>query len=73
MTELDSGLGPALPLLVYVLSTFPSCLDRQVQEAVNITQDHSNELLNSKSEYHQPSLTRVTTTKEVAVRQRGSV
>ena len=57
-----------------VVSTFSSCLDKQVQEAVNITKDQSDELLNSKAEYHQPSLTRITTTREVnAVRNRGSL
>ena len=51
--------------------TFRSCLDRQVQEGVRITLDESDELLNSKSEYHQPGVTRVVTTREVAERNTG--
>ena len=51
--------------------TFRSCLDRQVQEGVRITLDESDELLNSKSEYHQPGVTRVITTREVAERTGG--
>ena len=56
-----------------VISTYRSCLDRQVQEGVRITDDKSDELLNSKNEYHQPSVTRVTTTREVnTMRSQGS-
>ena len=56
-----------------VISTHRSCLDRQVHEGVRITEDNSDELLNSKNEYHQPSVTHVTTTREVnSVRQRES-
>ena len=56
-----------------VNSTFKSCLDRQVREGVNIASDKSDELMNSKTEYHQPSITRVTTTREVDVmRSQGS-
>ena len=51
--------------------TFRSCLDRQVQEGVRITTDESDELLNSKSEYHQPGVTRVITTREVTERTGG--
>ena len=51
--------------------TCRSCLDRQVQEGVRITLDESDELLNSKSEYHQPGVTRVVTTREVAERGVG--
>ena len=54
-----------------VEGTFRSCLDRQVQEGVRITLDESDELLNSKSEYHQPGVTRVVTTREVAERPGG--
>ena len=50
-----------------VNSTFKSCLDRQVREGVNIASDKSDELMNSKTEYHQPSITGVTTTREVDV------
>ena len=54
-----------------VEGTFRSCLDRQVQEGVRITLDESDELLNSKSEYHQPGVMRVVTTREVAERPGG--
>ena len=54
-----------------VEGTFRACLDRQVQEGVRITLDESDELLNSKSEYHQPGVTRVVTTREAAERTRG--
>ena len=55
-----------------VYSTYRSCLYRQGQEGVNIAEDNSDELLNSKTEFHQPSVTRVTTTREVAsVRSHG--
>ena len=54
-----------------VEGTFRSCLDRQVQEGVRITLDDSDETLNSKSEYHQPGVTRVVTTREVAERNTG--
>ena len=54
-----------------VEGTFRSCLDRQVQEGVRITLDDSDETLNSKSEYHQPGVTRVVTTREVAERTTG--
>ena len=54
-----------------VEGTFKSCLDRQVQEGVRITYDESDELLNSKSEFHQPGVTRVVTTREVAERAGG--
>ena len=54
-----------------VEGTFRSCLDRQGQEGVRITLDESDELLNSKSEYHQPGVTRVVTTREVPERPGG--
>ena len=46
-------------------------MDRQVQEGVRITFDNSDEIMNSKSEYHQPGVTRVVTTREVAERNTG--
>ena len=47
-----------------VEGTFRSCLDRQVQEGVRITLDNSDEIMNSKSEHHQPGVMRVVTTRE---------
>ena len=80
--EVASTAGPArsvrrrepLPSTLENLAgadTIRSCLDRQVQEGVRITLDGSDELLNSKSEYHQPGVTRVVTTREVAERTWG--
>ena len=56
-----------------VKSTFKSCLNRQVMEGVNIAGDDSDELMNSKAEFHQPGVTRVVTTREVNnVRRHGT-
>ena len=44
---------------------FRKCLERQVTEGISISNSTANILLNSKSEYHQPAVTRVTTTREV--------
>ena len=49
---------------------FKKCLDRQVNEGIAITHTQADILMNSKSEYHQPSVTRVVTTREV--RSNGS-
>ena len=49
---------------------FKKCLERQVTEGINITNSTADILLNSKSEYHQPAVTRVVTTREV--RNHGS-
>ena len=61
--------GPA-SLVIFILlgrleATFNSCLDRQVREGVLITYGEADEILNSKTEYHQPGVTRVVTTREV--------
>ena len=48
-----------------VEGTFNSCLDRQVREGVLITYGEADEILNSKTEYHQPGVTRVVPTREV--------
>ena len=48
-----------------VIRNFKKPLDRQVYEGVRINKDSSEILMNSKSEYHQPAETRVTTTREV--------
>ena len=49
---------------------YKKCLDRQVAEGVAISNSDCQILLNSRSEYHQPAVTRVTTTREV--RSNGS-
>ena len=48
-----------------VEGTFNSCLDRQVREGVLITYGEADEIMNSKTEYHQPGVTRVVPTREV--------
>ena len=44
--------------------TFKKNLDRQVHEGHRITTNKCDILLNSKSEFHGPAVSRVTTTKE---------
>ena len=56
-----------------VESTFSKPLERQVTEGIAITNSSSETsdlVMNSKSEYHQPAVQRVTTTREV--RDHGS-
>ena len=52
--------------------TFKKCLERQVAEGVAISHSKSDILLNSKAEFHQPALNRVTMTREPSTRSRGS-
>ena len=58
-------LGVGLHALYEVEGTFNSCLDRQVREGVLITYGEADEIMNSKTEYHQPGVTRVVPTREV--------
>ena len=53
-----------------VESTFSKPLERQVTEGIAITNSTANNIMNSKSEYHQPAVPRVQTTREV--RDHGS-
>ena len=53
-----------------VESTHKKCLERQVTEGVYISNSEADYVLNSKSEYMQPEVRRVTTTREV--RDQGS-
>ena len=48
-----------------VNGTYKSSLERQVMEGVRIANSKANIVLNSKSEYHQPALHRVTITREI--------
>ena len=48
-----------------VESTFSKPLERQVTEGIAITNSNADILMNSKSEYLQPAVQRVTTTREV--------
>ena len=46
-------------------STFKKCLDRQVTEGVYIHNSASDHVLNSKSEFLQPAVSRISATREV--------
>ena len=46
-------------------ATFKKSLERQVNEGVNIVNSNADYLMNSKSEYHQPAIHRVTVTREL--------
>ena len=48
-----------------VESTFSKPLERQVTEGISITNSKADLIMNSKSEYHQPAVQRVQTTREV--------
>ena len=48
-----------------VVKNFRKPLERQVFEGIKINHDQSDILMNSKSEYHQPAATRVSTVREV--------
>ena len=54
-----------------VHANFAKALDRQVFEGTLITNTQADIVMNSKSEFHQPAVTRITTTREVPERQRG--
>ena len=46
-------------------ATFKKSLERQVNEGVNIVNSKADHLMNSKSEYHQPAVHRVTVTRQL--------
>ena len=48
-----------------VESTHTKCLERQIKEGVAIKNSNADHVMNSKAEYHQPAVRRVTTTREV--------
>ena len=54
-----------------VHSTFSRALDRQVFEGTLISNSEADILMNSKAEFHQPAVTRIVTTREVADRSAG--
>ena len=45
--------------------TFVKCLERQVSEGIAITNSSADTIMNSRSEYLQPAIHRVTTTREI--------
>ena len=56
---------------VKVERTFKKCLDRQVKEGINIfaNSDKLDIQMNSKLDFHGPSATKTTTSREVPTRQ----
>ena len=63
-------VGDPTAFKLKVESTFKKCLDRQVTEGIYIHNSKSDNVLNSKSEFLQPSVSRISTTREV--RSQGS-
>ena len=48
-----------------VEATYQKCLERQVSEGVSISNSKADYLMNSKTEYMQPSVSRVIATRQV--------
>ena len=63
-------IGDPTVFKLKVESTFSKPLERQVTEGIAITNSTADRILNSKSEYLQPAVPRVTNTREV--RDHGS-
>ena len=63
-------IGDPTVFKLKVESTFSKPLERQVTEGISITNSTADRILNSKSEYLQPAVPRVTNTREV--RDHGS-
>ena len=57
--------GDPSAIKIRVVKTFKKCLERQVSEATAIQLNKRDILLNSKSEWHQPSVSRVTVTRNL--------
>ena len=69
----DRARDPGL-YKVKVLGTFGTCIDRQVAEGCELAYpaDPDQKWINSREEWHQPSLNRVTVTREVRQPRRSS-
>ena len=63
-------VGDPTAFKMKIESTFKKCLDRQVTEGVYIHNSASDHVLNSKSEFLQPAVSRISATREV--RSQGS-
>ena len=50
-----------------VESNHTKCLERQIKEGVSIKNSDADIVMNSKAEFHQPAVRRVTTTREVGL------
>ena len=59
------NIGDPTAFKFKVESTHSKCLERQVSEGIAITNSKADHILNSKSEFHQPAVRRITTTREV--------
>ena len=63
-------VGDPTAIKFKIESTFKKCLDRQVTEGVYIHNSASDHVLNSKSEFLQPAVSRISAAREV--RSQGS-
>ena len=52
-----------------VTGSFQSCLERKINEAVRITSNKADFIMNSKTEFHQAPMVRVVTTNDLQVEQ----
>ena len=57
--------------LYIILESFKSAMKHQITESVHIDTAQVDILMNSKAEFHQPAVTRIITTREVADRSAG--
>ena len=64
MTILTRKVTSLCSSIYKVESTDKSCLQRQVSEGANLAACDADNILNSRTEYHQPSLQRITLTRE---------
>ena len=64
MTILTRKVTSLRSSIYKVESTDKSCLQRQVSEGANLAACDADNILNSRTEYHQPSLQRITLTRE---------
>ena len=55
---------------IKIEQTFTKNIDRQVGEAIKIKNSKADILMNSKAEFHQPAIHRVTTTRAPQIRNR---
>ena len=55
---------------INITQTFTKSIDRQIGEAIKIKNSQADILMNSKAEFHQPAIHRVTTTRAPQIRNR---
>ena len=56
--------GDQTVFIFKVENTHKSCLERQVREGANLAASEAENILNSRTEYHQPSLQMITLARE---------